>query len=194
MKKKFTDEHLIGLFIATQQPIYFTELYRRYRPKVLRYCLPFVGGDACEAEDLTQDIFIRLLTRLDSFSGRAQFSTWLYTLSRNYCTDKLRISHKKEKGIAEYCAELINPDVLYNYRNDNTSADEQLYYLRLALEKLPDWEQQLLIRKYQQGLPTRLIAHLEKRNLSAVKMRLLRARKHLRHAYMQAFVSSEVTY
>lgn len=193
MKKTFTDEQLISLFLETNQAIYFNELYRRYRPKVFRYCSSFVG-DSCEAEDLTQDIFIRLLTRLDLFSGRAQFSTWLYALSRNYCTDKLRIIHRKEKGVAEYCAELIDSDVLNNYRHDNTSADEQLYYLRVALRKLPDWEQQLLIRKYQQGLPTKLIAQLDKRNLSAVKMRLLRARKHLRHAYMQAFINSEVSY
>lgn len=191
MKKNIPDEELVQLFVESQEVDSFNELYRRYRPKVLRYCHAFVG-DSLEAEDITQDIFIRLLTRLDSFSGRAQFSTWLYALTRNFCTDRMRLTHKQDKKVAEYCAELLSMPVDIVY--DTPSDDEQIYFLQLALRKLPDWEQQLLIRKYQHGVSTQMIAKTEKCNLSAAKMRLLRARKHLRQAYTQAWANVETDY
>ena len=191
MKKNIPDEELVRLFVEHCDVDSFNELYRRYRPKVLRCCNTFIG-DMREAEDMTQDIFIRLLTRLSSFSGRAQFSTWLYALTRNFCTDKIRLTHKHEKKAAEYCADLLSMPIEAHY--DIPSEDEQLYFLQLALRKLPDWEQQLLIQKYQQGISTQVIAKSEKRKLSAVKMRLLRARKHLRQAYTQACITIEAAY
>lgn len=191
MKNITPDEELVRRYVMTRHTGYFEEIYQRYRPKVLRYCLGFVGDDL-EAEDLTQDIFIKLLNRLDAYSGRAQFSTWLYTLTRNYCTDHLRLNQKQEKGIAEYCADFLTCPL--NAYGDDFTDDDQVYYLQLALGKLPDWERQLLVRKYQQGISTQLIAQHEKRKLSAVKMRLLRARKHLRQAFIHAVKTAEVKY
>ena len=59
------------------------ELYERYGTKVHRTCYRILGERAA-AEDATQDIFLHVFRRIDSFEGRSRFSTWLYRVSVNY--------------------------------------------------------------------------------------------------------------
>ena len=59
------------------------ELYDRHRQRVYSLCLRMTRNPA-EAEDLTQEVFIHLLSKLDSFRGESQFTTWLYRLTVNH--------------------------------------------------------------------------------------------------------------
>src|ERR1700682_1271705 len=77
-------------------------IVRQYRRKVFNVAYKFVGKHD-EAEDLTQDVFLKIFKSLDTFDRRANFQTWLISVSRNLCIDHYR-SVRKER-------ETIDPDV-----------------------------------------------------------------------------------
>ena len=65
------------------------ELFRRYFSRVAWWCFRMTG-DREAAEDLSQEIFARAYENLDSYNGTARFSTWLYAVTRNHCTNQMR--------------------------------------------------------------------------------------------------------
>src|SRR3954464_15935737 len=77
-------------------------IVQQYRRKVFNVAYKFVGRHD-EAEDLTQDIFLKIFKSLNTFDSRANFQTWLISVSRNLCIDHYR-SVRKER-------ETINRDV-----------------------------------------------------------------------------------
>lgn len=68
-------------------------------PMVHRWALVRTG-DPTDAEDLTQDVMIQMLRKLESYRGTAQFSTWLYTVTRNAASDRFRRA-KRQSGLTE---------------------------------------------------------------------------------------------
>lgn len=68
----------------------FQEVYDAFQPKILRYLARMIGPD--EAEDLTQDVFLKVMQALPGFRGQSSISTWLYRIATNAALDKLRRS------------------------------------------------------------------------------------------------------
>ena len=68
----------------------FRALYDVYKDRVYSISLYFFHGDQTVASDVTQQVFLKLLTNIGQFRGDAQFSTWLYRLVVNACTDAAR--------------------------------------------------------------------------------------------------------
>jgi RNA polymerase sigma-70 factor (ECF subfamily) len=66
----------------------FQEIYAEFRPKILRYLTRLVGE--FEAEDLTQEVFIKISRSLEVFRGEASISTWVFRIATNAALDKLR--------------------------------------------------------------------------------------------------------
>src|SRR5579872_2708782 len=73
-------------------------IVRQYRRKVFNVAYKFVGRHD-EAEDLTQDIFLKIFKSLDTFDRRANFQTWLISISRNLCIDHYRSVRKERETI-----------------------------------------------------------------------------------------------
>src|SRR3979411_36919 len=73
-------------------------IVRQYRRKVFNVAYKFVGRHD-EAEDLTQDIFLRIFNSLQTFDRRANFQTWLISVSRNLCIDHYRSVRKERETI-----------------------------------------------------------------------------------------------
>jgi RNA polymerase sigma factor (sigma-70 family) len=179
--ERISDEELVRLYVQTQRNTYFEQLYERYCDKVYRKCLSFTK-DSVRAEDLTHDVFLKLVVKLSSFREQAKFSTWLYSITYNYCTDQLR-SHKLRRevymddgwerldiGAEDGLAEL---------------AEMESQQLERALHKLPPDEQTILLMKYQDDISIREIATISGLTESAVKMRLKRSRDKLRKHYLE---------
>jgi RNA polymerase sigma-70 factor, ECF subfamily len=75
------------------------EIVRNHRRKVFNLAYKFVGRHD-EAEDLTQDIFLRIFKSLHTFDRRANFQTWLISISRNLCIDHYRSVRKERETMA----------------------------------------------------------------------------------------------
>src|SRR5262245_57035022 len=65
-------------------------IFEAYKDKVYSLALCYLDGDTGAAKDLTQEIFVKLITRLEQFRGDAEFTTWLYRVVANACLDERR--------------------------------------------------------------------------------------------------------
>lgn len=79
------------------QETFFKEIYKTYSPKVHRLCLGYTGN-AMEADDLLQEVFIKAWQNLDKFRGDSQISTWIYRIAVNTCLYHLR-SQKNKRSV-----------------------------------------------------------------------------------------------
>jgi len=68
----------------------FRRLYDLHKDRVYTLALHFFHGDESLAEDVVQEVFLRLHTRIRQFHGRSEFTTWLYRLVKNVCIDEQR--------------------------------------------------------------------------------------------------------
>ncbi|QHV98334.1 RNA polymerase sigma factor [Spirosoma endbachense] len=180
--KHFSDEELVRLYIETQKNAYFERLYERYCDKVYRKCLSFTK-DPLQAEDLTHDIFLKLVIKLGGFKEQAKFSTWLYSITYNHCTDHMRSPQRRTEVYMDEGWERLDLGA-----DDGLAelAEMEAQKLKLALEQLDPTEQSLLLMKYQDNISIRELADLNGITESAVKMRLKRSRDKLRKYYLEA--------
>ncbi len=180
----YTDEELVKLFVESQENKYLEGIYARYSDKVYQKCLSFVK-DSAKAEDLTHDIFLKLIFKLGTFKQDARFSTWLYSITYNHCMDQLR-SYKKRAEVYtdEYFEVPDDVDLDSIFEGD----DVQIKNLKAAMMHLTVDEKGILFMKYMDELSIRDIAHIFEITESAVKMRLLRSREKLRKKYLETIV------
>lgn len=178
-----TDEQLVQLYLSTQRNSYFEALYTRYCDKVFRKCLSFTKNRE-RAEDFTHDIFIRVVTKLGGFREQAKFSTWLYSVTYNYCMDQLRSPKQKEVYSDDPYETLAD----YADGEDADIAEMEAQRLNQALDYLTPDERGLLMMKYQDDISIREIADGQQLTESAVKMRLMRAKEKLRRRYVEALI------
>lgn len=168
---RHTDEELVRIYLATQKSEYFGQLYRRYSNKVYRRCLT-ITKDPVDAEDYMQDIFVRVLSGLHNFKEKSTFSTWLYTVSTNYCMDRMKIGRKRSDWVE------LDSEITKTLAENNESAgiEERYQMIDLILEKIAPSESMYLRMKYESNMNIREMALLLQVKDSAVKMRLKRVR------------------
>lgn len=176
--KNVSDEELVRLYVSTQKNIYFERLYDRYSDKVYRKCLSFVK-DQAKAEDFTHDIFLKLIVKIGSYSENAKFSTWLYSITYNFCMDQMRLGKRMAEDSLDENFDIEEDD-------DNTELIEiQSVELRKALEKISPEEKAILLMKYQDDFSIKDIAEHFNLTESAVKMRLKRTKEKVKKFYVE---------
>lgn len=171
MHTLLTDEEMIRQFLPSQPNQCFEVLYERYMTKVYRQCL-FVTRDSEKAQDFTHDIFLRVFDNLDTFQQRSRFSTWLYSISHNYCSDQLRMGRRLQITSLENTLKQDIPEA-----QETHLLEEALQRVAQAMATLSDEEQTILRLKYEVGLSLDEIAGIYELKVSAVKMRLKRSRE-----------------
>ena len=89
MSERETGEHMLE---ACRQGDHeaFRLLFETYKNKVYSIALYFFGGDEATAGDVTQQVFLKLFTKVEQFRSESEFSTWLYRLVTNACIDEQR--------------------------------------------------------------------------------------------------------
>ncbi len=175
---QYTDEQLVRLFVETQRNSFFEQLYERYADKVYRKCLSFVK-DQARAEDFTHDIFIKLILRMGSFKETAKFSTWLFSITYNYCMDQLRVIKKEAE-------DALDDDIeVEDETEDYEEIEMEAQRLKRALESINADERSILLMKYQDDFSIKEIADTFGLTESAVKMRLKRTKEKLRKLYVE---------
>ncbi len=187
---KQSDEQLVHL-IKNGDKHAMSELYLKYYMLVLNKCISF-STSLEEANDLTHDIMLKILENINSFKGASKLSTWLYSVTANYCIDHKR----RNKGI--YFESLEN---IYNY-NDTTPEDLEFQLMKeresqhafKILSDLDKDDQELLMMKYSKNKSIRELQALYKLSASAVKMKLMRARKKAYNKLKNELLTQTVAY
>jgi len=170
-----TDEEIVGRVLAGETAP-FEALMRRYNQRVYRVVLSIVGN-AGEAEDVTQDAWVRAFEHLDQFAGRARFSTWLTRIAVHEALARLR-RLGRHVPIEDSMETLRSPAAGPEQR----TADHELgHVIEAAFAVLPQVYRSVFMLREVEGLSTVETAACLDLNEETVKTRLHRARALLRN-------------
>jgi RNA polymerase sigma-70 factor (ECF subfamily) len=136
------------------------------------------------AEDATQEIFVKILLSLSKFSGKSKFSTWLYSITYNYCIDQIR-KVKKENTVT--VNDFSRIDQIDDDMYDSEIKETNVFRLKEVMERLSAEDKSILMMKYQDDLSIRDICNILDKTESAVKMKILRAKEKFLKIYHHEF-------
>ncbi len=184
------DLAIIEAYQARKHATCFRLLHDRYASKIYSKAITMLR-DEDEAEDATQEIFTKVFLNLHKFQGQSQFSTWVYSVTYNFCIDRIR---KRKRSRDLFADEVENPPDTVEEIPDEALLHMQVNELRYVLNELPDGDRTLLLMKYKEGVKIKDIATLTGRNESAIKMQLKRAKERAKRIHQKKFSSSTIEY
>lgn len=142
----------------------YEELMRRHDKLIFGVSLRLVG-DRQDAEDITQDVMLKIFSKLGTFEGRSTFKTWTVRVTRNACKDWLK-KRALSKQYAERLANEPREPSTMEYREDRLIG---------LLKELSPTDREVLTLRFVADLSLAEIAETAELSLSATKMRLYRA-------------------
>ena len=182
--KHKSDEEIVLLILNSGNQELFEILYLRYFKKVRDKCFSFLK-DAKLSEEFANDILTKAYEKIPGFKGNSSFSSWLYSITYNYCIDYLRA--KKKLHYPDWNSNNEIPEIIDESETDFEDASYE--NLLTIFELIHPEEKVLLLMKYQDNLPIKQIAKTLRISEDAVKMRLKRARSRVIYMYNQKFNS-----
>ena len=154
----------------------FEQLFHKYQERVYSTAYRMMR-DQEDAEDLTQEIFLRAYQRIGKFDFRAAFSTWLYRLAVNLCIDELR---KRKRSANTMPLEEAELQADTNTPEDYVISSDREKRVWDAINSLKEKERAIIILRDIEGLSYKEIAQVFKCSLGRVKSRLHEARQKLK--------------
>ena len=176
-----TDIALIEACLAGDQEA-FAELITRYKNLVYSLILRKTK-DSEEANDLAQDVFIKVYKNLHAYSPEYKFSTWVIRITTNHIIDQYRKNKQETVPIEDHAHELVatgtsgSPEAVYIKR-------EQTRRINKIVENLPAMYKIPIVLYHQQGLSYQEISDIIGEPLSKVKNRIFRGRKLLKDSLL----------
>ena len=184
--RSISDEEALEQYLLTQNVNYFNILYDRYTNKVYSKCVTMLK-DIEMAEDATQEIFVKILLSLSKFSGKSKFSTWLYSITYNFCIDLIR---KEKKDITQSYGDYTKFEIEDDSLFDAEIMETNVYRLKDVMTELSAEDNGILLMKYQDELSIREISEVLNKTESAVKMKILRAKERFMKIYKTKYGES----
>jgi RNA polymerase sigma-70 factor (ECF subfamily) len=160
-------------------------IVRHYWRKVFNVAYKFVGKHD-EAEDLTQEIFLKIFKSLDTFDRRANFQTWLISVSRNLCIDHYRSVRKERETIdRDVDASELTPISKEVGAIALLEQQDRVALLRQALAELPEALKTAVLMRDIQEMSYQEIARTLRLPEGTVKSRINRGRTELARQVMK---------
>jgi RNA polymerase sigma-70 factor (ECF subfamily) len=166
----------------------FSALSAKFQEPVRRYILSLVR-DPAEADDLTQETFLRVFRKLESLQDETKLSAWLYRIATNVCHDRFRQLSRRPRtvpleALADGTSETVEPTLAADgppldqlLEQEDMSSCVQQY-----IEELPDSQRAVILLHDLEGMTNPEIAEMLGCSVGAVKIRLHRARAKLKNA------------
>lgn len=165
------DEQILIANVQRGEMAAFQELVEKYKQKVFYMALDMTGNHH-DAEDLSQEVFMKVFTAIKDFRGEAKLSSWLYRIAMNTCIDKTRRKHLKlvdiDDRVYEQATPGKNPEQLLQ---DRATQDQ----IEQALQKLPPRQRSIFVMRHYNELMLREIAEALGISEGTVKAQLFRA-------------------
>jgi RNA polymerase sigma-70 factor (ECF subfamily) len=167
----------------------FETLYARHKGATYRYFLRHAGGETAVADELHQDLWLRVIDARERYEARATFATWLYTLARHRLIDHwrahrgVRFDSFEDDGVLD----LVEARAAVARDGDDdpmrlSMNDERRRRLVAALARVPPLQRDAFLLHVEAGLPLEAIAGLASTTVETVKSRLRYAYRRLREA------------
>jgi RNA polymerase sigma-70 factor (ECF subfamily) len=181
-----SDEEVVSRVRAGETAL-FEVIMRRYNQRLFRVTRSILGNDG-EAEDVTQEAYVRAYMHLDQFEGRAQFSTWLTKIAVHEALARLRARHR----FIDINAQSGSVEDGMNLESKDPSPEQEVLnhtmriVLETAVDRLPETYRSVFMLREVEGMSTAETAECLDLSEEAVKVRLHRARSLLRkHIHAQ---------
>jgi len=177
---EISDEEVVERILGGESAL-FEVLMRRYNQRLYRVARSILGNDA-EAEDVTQEAYVRSYMHLDQFAGRAKFSTWLTKIAVHEALARLR----NRQRLVELDAVPESKEDGMNLESKTPSPEQQMLtrtvriMLETAVDSLPDTYRSVFMLRELEGMSTAETAECLDLTEEAVKVRLHRARALMR--------------
>jgi len=146
------------------------------------YCLRMTGHPE-DAQDLTQEVFVRAYRGIRAFRQQSQLSTWLYQIAHNACIDHLRRNNKAKVLSIQAQEEQPGPDMAVDTQplpEQRVVLRENIAALKECLETLSRSHRAVTVLRHMQDMSYQEIAAVMKIPLGTVKSHICRARQHLK--------------
>jgi RNA polymerase sigma-70 factor, ECF subfamily len=191
-RESASDEALMVAYAAGDAEA-FEILYDRHEGPVFRFIRRSVGSDE-RAEELAQDVFVRVIRSAEGYKASAKFTTWLYTIARNACIDEARRRRRRpefsldapvgDDAGATFLDRLVDP----NARGGGAELAKQAFleHLEQGLCALPDEQREVFLLRHFEGMRFVEIAGILGISDNTVKSRMRYAMQTLR-GYLAAF-------
>lgn len=172
----------------------FRVIYDQYRPKIYKYAMRLTESEAA-AEEILQEVFIKVWLKRSSLPELDQFSSWLFRVSRNTIFDSFRKLERQKIGNAK----LIDITAVAVEDADTWLLDkENQVWLRDALNQLTPSQKQVYILSRQQGMKPEEIAEELKISVGTAKKHLVNSLQGLRayiekHNMIMFIIAAETT-
>jgi len=190
-----TDQEIVERVKAGETAL-FEAIMRRYNQRLFRVARSILGNDG-EAEDVTQDAYVRAYMHLDQFEGRAQFSTWLTKIAVHEALARLRARRR----LVEIDATSGSAEDAMNLESRAPSPEQEVLtntirmVLETAVDTLPETYRSVFMLREVEGMSTSETADCLDLSDDAVKVRLHRARSLLRkHIFAQTGAATSVAF
>ncbi|MGD2187434.1 MAG: RNA polymerase sigma factor, partial [Desulfobacterales bacterium] len=169
----------------------FDALMHKYYPRILNFIYRFIGNRQI-AEDLSQDVFMRIYKNALHYRPRSQFQTWLYTIAKNVCLNELRRNRRRMVSLDE-THKSGEKELRKAIEDPNTNPDEALLrkekiaLIRAAIDALPENQRIAVILKRYENFSYNQIAATLNVTDKAVKSLLSRAKVNLKNKLSRNF-------
>ncbi len=150
----------------------FVEIIRDYKDGIILYLNGFVNN-ILTAEELTEDVFFKLITKKPKFNGKSSFKTWLFAIGRNTAVDYLRRNSKQKELSAEEVREIEDERLSIE---QSYIKQERLLLIHRALEKLKPEYKQVLWLVYFEDFSQKETAKIMRKSVHSIETLVYRAR------------------
>lgn len=181
--RTLTDEEIVSEYLKTQNVAYFDKLYERYSGKIYAKCISLLKYEDV-AEDAMQEIFMKILLNLSKFSGKSKVSTWIYSITYNFCIDIIR---RKKKDPSMLIDNFAGDNDMIDDVDDAFLLETNIGRLKTILEKIPSSDKAILLMKYQDDMSIRDIGGILNKSESAIKMKIKRAKQKFKTIYVETY-------
>jgi RNA polymerase sigma-70 factor, ECF subfamily len=153
----------------------FEELLDRYERRIYNLALRMLDGDASDAEDATQDIFIEIHRSIKAFRGQSRLDTWMHRIAVNVCLQRRRKRSLKTVELQDADGPQADGDPFHS-----AAREELRGVMERAVRELPVGQREVVLLHGMQGLSYSEVAQVLACPVGTVKSRLSTAFKRLR--------------
>ena len=175
--------------LNSQVDLSFEELFERYSSMV--YSLVFhILGDREEALDVSQEVFLTVYRKIDTFRGESSLKTWIYSIAARRAANRFRwwnrLRRKGTVSLEEHLSKSPNSELFYNLKSEDQSPEDALLSkerrarIERLLDILPLQQRMAVVMRDIEGLSYDEIAQSLQISLGTVKSRIARGREMLK--------------
>ena len=188
MERRRSEEPVQDLIRRAQggDRVAFEDLVRQHYGQIHRWAMS-VTGDLDDADDVVQEVLVRLLKRLKSYAGKSRFSTWLFQVTRNTALEQQRKRARRHKLLLGFGRAQPKDDVIKENPLEELQTSHVVDQVRTLFERLPARQRQIFDLADLQGFSPAEIGEMLAMNPVTVRANLCKARRAIRAKILERF-------